>query len=60
MLKLNKNVLTLNSTNPTPKTLFPKDTTQLMNYIFDCIEEVGPGCSLNHIDTSKITDMNFL
>jgi hypothetical protein len=41
-------------------TLFPENKYQLFDMIMCEILEKGNNCSLNHIDTSKITDMSYL
>ena len=41
-------------------TLFPIDLDELDNMVFKEISTNGENCSLNHIDTSKITDMSYL
>ena len=41
-------------------TLFPKSRFELLKMIRSEIMEKGNNCSLNHIDTSKITDMSTL
>lgn len=41
-------------------TLFPKSKYELLTIIRDEIKQNGNECSLNHIDTSKITDMSYL
>ena len=41
-------------------TLFPKDKRELDQMITAEINKNGYGCDLNHIDTSKITDMSYL
>ena len=41
-------------------TLFPKTKGELQEMIKNEISENGNGCSLNHIDVSKITDMSRL
>ena len=38
----------------------PKSKKELRAIIDDCIEKNGLNCNLNHIDTSKITDMSEL
>ena len=43
-----------------PYTLFPKTKEELKHMIEDEISKNGNGCSLNHIDVSKITDMSDL
>ena len=40
--------------------LFPKDIDELNEMISEEIYKNGKNCSLNHIDTSKITNMNNL
>ena len=40
--------------------LFPKTKAELQEMIKNEISENGNGCSLNHIDVSKITDMSKL
>ena len=40
--------------------LFPSNKNELEKMIVDEINEKGNKCSLNHIDTSKITDMSYL
>ena len=55
-LKISKNKLR----GSTKCTLFPKSKIELVNIINDEIDTKGPKCSLNHIDTSKITDMSEL
>ena len=41
-------------------TLFPKTKDELLEMIKNEISKNGNGCSLNHIDVSKITDMSKL
>ena len=41
-------------------TLFPETMEELADMIKKEIEQNGNKCSLNHIDTNKITDMSFL
>ena len=41
-------------------TLFPKTKDELKQMIEDEISENGNECSLNHIDTSEITDMKYM
>jgi hypothetical protein len=41
-------------------TLFPKTKKELFNILNEEIDKNGPKCSLNHIDTSEITDMSDL
>ena len=41
-------------------TLFPKTKDELQGMIKNEISKNGNGCSLNHIDVSKITDMSEL
>ena len=41
-------------------TLFPETMEELADMIKKEIEQNGKNCSLNHIDTNKITDMSFL
>ena len=41
-------------------TVQPKNLSELKEIIKDTIEEKGPKCDLNFIDTSKIKDMNKL
>jgi surface protein len=41
-------------------TLFPKSKEELVSMIREEIEKKGKKCSLNHIDVSKITDMEDL
>ena len=40
--------------------LFPKTKDELLEMIKNEISKNGNGCSLNHIDVSKITDMSKL
>ena len=42
----------------TKLTLFPKTKKELFNILYEEIDNNGPKCSLNHIDTSEITDMS--
>ena len=44
--------------NTTKHTLFPDTKEELQEMIKNEISENGNECSLNHIDVSKITDMN--
>ena len=53
-LKINKSKL--NNTY----TLFPKDKYELIDMIKKEMDKNGNECSLNHIDISKITNMNYL
>ena len=55
-LKITKNKLK----NRTKCTLFPKNKKELFNVLYKEIDYNGPKCSLNHIDTSQITDMSDL
>ena len=41
-------------------TLFPKTKNELFKILYDEIDNKGPKCSLNHIDTSQIEDMSNL
>ena len=41
-------------------TLFPKDRDELEEMIKYEMQQNGDECSLNHIDVSKITDMDYL
>ena len=41
-------------------TAFPNDRKELKQIIVDTIKKEGNKCDLNFIDTSKITDMNYL
>ena len=41
-------------------TLFPKTKDELKQMITSEIKENGNGCSLNHIDVSKIDDMSYM
>ena len=56
-LKLNKSVI---NKHQHVYTLFPKTKYELIALIQDEIEKNGNKCSLNHIDVSKITDMESL
>ena len=42
----------------TKLTLFPKTKKELFNILYEEIDNNEPKCSLNHIDTSEITDMS--
>ena len=42
------------------KTLFPNTLRELSIMIINEIKRNGINCSLNHIDTSKITSMSYL
>ena len=55
-LKINKSKL---SSGP-ECTLFPESKFELADMVNKEIEQNGNKCSLNHIDTNKITDMSFL
>ena len=48
------------SKNKTKHTLFPKTNKELKNMIKAEIEKNGNECSLNHIDVSEITDMQYI
>ena len=52
--------LKVNVRNTTKHTLFPKTKDELLEMIKNEISKNGNGCSLNHIDVSKITDMSEL
>ena len=49
-----------NANNKPEYTLQPKDKKELIKMIKSEIKENGKECSLNHIDTSLITDMSML
>ena len=55
-LKIQKNI----DKTKTNHILFPESIKELHNMILDEIKKNGNGCSLNHIDVSKITDMSYL
>lgn len=42
------------------KTLIAKNRDELLYHILNHIEEYGKKCDLNHIDTSRVTDMHSL
>ena len=48
------------SKSKTECTLFPVDLDELDNMVYKEIRNKGENCSLNHIDTSKITNMSYL
>lgn len=50
----------LSSTNTGKLAFSPKTKEELIKIIEDEIEKNGLNCSLNHINTSKITDMSYL
>ena len=55
MIKIGKSVA-----NISVYTYQPKDKKELIEIIDDRIEQEGPNCDLNDIDTSLITDMSHL
>ena len=48
------------STSIVRHTLFPNNRKELLKMVRDEIKQNGNDCSLNHIDTSKITDIGHL
>ena len=44
----------------TEHTLFPKDKEELLSMIRNELKQQGNDADMNHIDTSKITDMSYL
>ena len=50
----------LSSTNTGKLAFSPKTKEELIQIIENEIEKNGLNCSLNHINTSKITDMSYL
>ena len=56
-LKITSNSRSLKRTE---HTLFPKDKEELLSMISNELKQQGNDADLNHIDTSKVTDMSYL
>ena len=55
MIKIGKNISSFSTYS-----CRPADRGEVKNIIIKRIDEEGPNCDLNDIDTSLITDMSFL